>query len=83
LLPEKFLAYKIGSTVFVRWDPPLSGPTPTEYVLQVSGSFSGSLITTGRSLSGVAGPGTYGLSVRAVNACGSSALTPQQDVTIP
>jgi hypothetical protein len=83
LLPEKFLAYKIGSTVFVRWDPPLSGPAPTEYVLQVSGSFSGSLITTGRSLSGVAGPGTYGLSVRAVNACGSSALTPQQDVTIP
>ena len=82
-LPEKFLAYKIGSTIFVRWDPPLSGPAPTEYVLHVSGSFSGSLATTGRSLSGVAGAGTYTLSVRATNACGSSPVTPEQTVTIP
>ena len=82
-MPDKFLAYKIGSTVFVRWDPPLSGPAPTEYVLQISGSFTGSVVTTGRSLSGVAGPGTYGLRVRATNACGSSDLTPQQEVIIP
>ncbi len=28
--PANFLGYRIGSTVFVVWDPPTSGPAPTE-----------------------------------------------------
>jgi hypothetical protein len=81
--PEHFLAYKIGSTIFVVWDPPASGPAPTEYVLDVSGAFVGAFSTGGRRLSGTVGPGTYTLSVRAVNPCGSSPSTAAQSVSIP
>lgn len=83
LMPSEFLAYKIGNTIFVRWDPPPTGPAATEYLLQVSGSFNGSLTTPGRGLSGVVGPGSYGLRVRAQNACGASAFTPEQIVALP
>jgi hypothetical protein len=81
--PEHFLAYRIGNTIFVVWDPPASGPAPTQYVLDVSGAFVGAFPTAGRKLSGTVGPGTYNLSVRAVNACGSSPSTAQQTVSIP
>jgi hypothetical protein len=82
LAPANFLAYKIGTTVYVIWDPPASGPSPTGYLLNVTGSFTGNLPTTGRFHSATVGPGTYNLSVTAVNACGS-ATTPVQIVTIP
>jgi hypothetical protein len=82
-MPENFLAYRIGTTIFVLWDPPESGPAPTQYVVRVTGSFVGSFPTTGRSVSGTVGPGTYGLSVRATNPCGTSPLTPEQAVSIP
>jgi hypothetical protein len=82
-MPENFLAYRIGNTIFVVWDPPESGPAPTQYVINVTGSFAGTFSTVGRSVNGVVGPGTYGLSVGATNPCGSSPLTPEQVVTIP
>jgi hypothetical protein len=82
-LPENFLAYRIGSTLFVIWDPPGSGPAPTQYVINVTGSFVGALSTSGRSANGAVGPGTYGLSVSARNSCGSSPFTPEQTVTVP
>jgi hypothetical protein len=81
--PEHFLAYRIGNTIFVVWDPPASGPAPTEYVLDVSGAFVGAFSTGGRRLSGTVGPGTYNLSVRAVNPCGSSPATAAQAVSVP
>jgi hypothetical protein len=83
LMPTNFLAYKIGSTIFVLWDPAPSGPAPTSYVLDVAGSFVGTFPTAGRILSGSVGPGSYSLSVRATNACGSSPDTPVQVVSIP
>ena len=82
-IPENFLAYRIGNTLFVVWDPPESGPAPTQYLINVTGSFVDTLLTSARSANGVVGPGTYGLSVGARNACGSSPLTPEQIVTIP
>ena len=82
-MPENFLAYRIGNTIFVVWDPPEFGPAPTQYVVNVTGSFVGTFLTSGRSVSGVVGPGTYGLSVGARNPCGSSPLTPEQMVTVP
>jgi hypothetical protein len=82
-MPENFLAYRVGTTIFVLWDPPESGPAPTQYVVRVTGSFTGSFATSGRSISGRVGPGTYGLSVRATNPCGTTPLTPEQVVSIP
>jgi len=81
--PANFLGYRIGNTVFVVWDPPTSGPAPTGYVLNVSGGFNGSFATTGRSMSGTVGAGSYSLNVVATNACGSSVASPVQVVTVP
>jgi hypothetical protein len=81
--PEHFLAYAIGNTIFVVWDPPASGAATTLDVLDVSGAFTGAFATAGRRLSGVVGSGTYNVSVRATNACGSSVPTAVQAITIP
>jgi hypothetical protein len=83
LTPSGFLAYKIGNTIAIVWNPAASGPAATSYVVNVSGSFVGSFPTINRTLSGTAGPGSYSLSVLAANACGSSAATPVQTVSIP
>ena len=83
LAPSNFLAYKVANTLFVVWDPAASGPAPTVYVLHVSGSFVGALATPVRALSGAAGAGSYRFTVVASNACGSSAPTATQTVTIP
>jgi bacillolysin len=83
LTPTNFLTSKVGNTIFVSWDLPASGPAPTIYVLQVSGSFIGSIPTPTRALSGTVGPGVYNISVFAANACGNGVATPVQTVTIP
>ncbi len=82
LAPANFLASKTGTTLSVIWDPPANGPSPTGYMVNVTGSVTGNFPTTARFLTGTVGPGTYVLSVTAVNACGS-ATTPAQSVTIP
>jgi hypothetical protein len=81
--PTNLVAYKVGSTIHVVWDPPASGAAPTSYVLNVTGSFVGSFGTAVRSMSGTVGPGSYGISVAAVNPCGSSPATAVQTVTVP
>jgi large repetitive protein len=83
LTPINFLAYKVGGTIFVIWDPAATGPAPTSYVVNVGGSFFGSIPTAARKLSGAPGAGSYTLSVTAVNACGASAPTASQTVSIP
>jgi hypothetical protein len=81
--PINFLAYKVGGTIFIVWDPAATGAAPTSYVVNVGGSFFGSLPTVARELSGAPGPGSYSLSVTAINACGASAPTATQTVVIP
>lgn len=83
LTPANFLAYRIGNTVHVVWDPAATGPAPTGYVLTVGGTFAGSFGTAGRTLSGTVPPGSYQLSVLATNPCGASAATPVQTVVVP
>lgn len=83
LPPAAFLAYRVGNTLTVLWEPATSGPAPTSFVLNVSGAFSGSFATPGRAVSGAVGPGSYTLSVAAANACGTSAPTPPQTVVVP
>ncbi|MGE0460120.1 MAG: Ig-like domain-containing protein [Vicinamibacterales bacterium] len=81
--PSGFLAYRIGNTIFVIWDPPTSGPAPTSYIVHVTGAFNGSFPTSGRALSSPVVPGTYNLSAAATNVCGTSAATPVQSVVVP
>ncbi len=83
LTPTNFLTNKVGSTIFVSWDVPASGPAPTDYVLLVSGSYNGAIPTSGRALSGTVGPGTYNISVYAANSCGNGPATAVQSVTMP
>jgi subtilisin-like proprotein convertase family protein len=83
LTPINFLAYNVGSTVNVLWDPAATGPAPAGFVLSVSGSFVGNAQTTSRVVSATAPPGAYGLSVVAINDCGVSAATPIQFVAVP
>lgn len=83
LTPTAVFAYRVGHTVFVDWAAAATGPAPTAYRLDVTGTFTGSFTTTARALSGVVGPGTYMLSVVALNACGASAASAPQVVVVP
>jgi hypothetical protein len=83
LPPTNFLAYRIGSTIYVLWDPPAGGPAPTSYTLNVTGAYVGSFPTPGRALSGQVPPGSYKLEAIAQNPCGASAATPPQTVVVP
>ena len=82
-VPTAFAASKNGNTITVSWAPPVTGAAVTGYTLIVTGSFVGSFPTTGRSLAGTVGAGSYTLSVRAENPCGSGAATSTQTVVIP
>jgi hypothetical protein len=80
--PAGFWVERSGSTVTAAWDPPAAGPAPTGYVLYLSGALLGEFPTTGRALSGIVGPGTYQLSARATNPCGSSPATPNYEIVV-
>jgi hypothetical protein len=83
LAPTNLIAYKVGSTIFIVWEPGATGAAPTGYVLNVTGSFVGSFPATARSMSGTVGAGSYTFTVQATNACGASPATTAQTVTIP
>jgi hypothetical protein len=82
-VPTNLQATRTGNLVTVSWDSPASGGAPDAYTLNVTGSFVGSVSTADRSLSGVAGPGSYTLAVASTNPCGTSAATPSQTVVVP
>jgi extracellular elastinolytic metalloproteinase len=82
--PANFLAYRIGATIYILWDPPASGPAPTGYVLNVTSAvFTGDIPLSGRAISALVPPGVYTVTVAATNACGTSVPTASQTVTIP
>jgi hypothetical protein len=76
-------AHQVDRTVHVAWSTAVAGPAPTAYVLIVTGSASSSYITAERAMNGTIGPGTYALTVVAVNACGASAGAPARTVIVP
>jgi Fungalysin metallopeptidase (M36) len=82
-VPAGLWVARSGSTLTATWAPPAAGPAPTGYVLSVGGALLGEFPTTGRVLSGVVGPGTYRLSVKATNPCGSSLASPIYEIVIP
>jgi hypothetical protein len=81
-MPDNFVAYAQGNTIFVMWDLAGGGPAPTGFALSVTGAFTGTFETTSRRMSGQVGPGVYGLSVQATNPCGASLSTPPQTVSV-
>jgi hypothetical protein len=82
-VPVNLLAYRTGGVLSVMWDPPVDGPAPTSYLVNVSGSYQGIIATGARSLSGAVGAGVYRISVSATNPCGTGAATAVQTVIIP
>ncbi len=71
-----------GNRVSVSWTPAAGGAAPTRYDVNVTGAYTGRLPTTARALSGVVGPGTYNVNVRAVNPCGNSSFSAAQTITV-
>lgn len=82
LTPTNLSVTTAGSTVSVAWGLPATGAAPSSYQLVVRGAFNGAFPVLTQSLTSGAPPGTYTLSVVAVNACGQSAPTVGQTITI-
>jgi hypothetical protein len=80
--PSGVLAYRQQAVVTIFWEPPLEGAAPSDYMVNVTGSFAGSFTTPARSLSGTVDPGTYTLTVSSRNACGTSAPSSPQTVVV-
>jgi hypothetical protein len=82
-VPTHLSATRDGSTVLVQWQPPLTGGAAASYILHVTGAYVGSFPTVGLGLSGTVAPGSYIVSVQALNACGAGAATLPLTVTVP
>jgi hypothetical protein len=82
-VPVNALAYRVGSTITVIWDPPPSGEAPTGYLLRVTGSYVGTFPLGDRSISAPVSAGSYTISVASVNACGASPFSSDQTVVVP
>lgn len=81
--PSNFTVVRAGSQLTVNWDPPSGGTAVTSYLLQVTGAVNLSLPMSGRTIGGVVPPGTYHLSVHALNPCGAGPATAAQTVAVP
>jgi hypothetical protein len=81
--PDGFSLTKNGNVLTAAWSPAPTGAAVTSYLLTVTGSFIGTIPTAGRSLSGAVGPGSYTVSVSAVNPCGTSAPATPVTVSVP
>lgn len=77
--PDRFAAEVSGTTVSMRWQPPLTGGWPTGYILEAgSDPVSSDLVRLpvgGLSFTAQAGNGVYFVRARAANACGTSAAS--------
>ena len=82
-VPSNYFATRVGNAVVMSWEPPAGGTPALGYHLAVTGSISGIFPVLGLGFAAPAPPGTYTLSLQAVNACGSSPATAFQTVVIP
>ena len=81
--PTNLEVSRTGSQLSVSWDPPSAGPAASSYILKVTGALSLALPMATRSIAGAVPPGTYHLSVLAVNSCGSGSETATHTVSVP
>ena len=82
-VPSNYFATRVGNAVVLSWDAPAGGTPATSYQLTVTGSYTGVFPLSSRGFASPAPPGSYNLSVRATNACGSGPSTAFQTVVIP
>lgn len=83
--PTNLLATVNGSSLALAWRNTSGGGTPTMMVLDVTGSFNGSLpiaVGGGGRFDGVPS-GTYTLALRAANSSGSSAASNSVTIEVP
>jgi hypothetical protein len=78
-----FVLSNTGPIIRASWELPVSGPAPTSYRAIVTDALNADVPLNARSISGGVSPGSYTVSIAAVNACGSGPATPPQTVTIP
>lgn len=81
-IPDRFTAYAVGPTIFLRWELPADGAAPASFLVRATGAFTGVVPTPNRELSGAVPPGAYTLSVSGVNACGVGPATAPITVTV-
>lgn len=81
--PANLIAERTGSTLTVSWSPPATGAAVTQYRLDVTGAYAGSLPLAVRSLTATVGSGAYTLRIAAENPCGSSAASAPLTVVVP
>jgi hypothetical protein len=72
-----------GTTVWLTWRPPASGPEAESYMVNVSGTFEGSFHTAAPGFGGTVAPGTYVVTVQSVNSCGVSAPSAPITISVP
>ncbi len=82
LPPSNVTATTSGNFASMTWQPPQGGATATSYVVNVTGSFTGQLPTASLGIAGTVAPGTYVVTVQAVNPCGVSAATAPVTITV-
>ena len=84
--PANLLGLAVGSSLQLAWQNTAAGGTPTGLILDVTGSFVGSLslpLTEDFALAGGVPAGTYTMSLRAVNSTGISASSNSVTLTFP
>lgn len=83
--PAVLQASVVGSSVFLAWTPTFAGGPPAGFVLDVGGSLAAAVpLPAVERLSFAGAPsGTFTLSMRAVNAGGSSPSTAAVQITVP
>ncbi len=88
-VPLGLQASSAAGVINVRWNPPLAGAIPINYVVQagsVSGAADRGTFTFPGNVTAVGGavpPGPYFIRVAAANACGTSATSVQVSTTVP
>ena len=81
--PADFLAYHVGNTVRLLWNPATTGTAPTGFLLNVSGAYNLALPLSTRGISAPVPAGSYTFTVATANACGTSPATAPQTVVVP
>jgi hypothetical protein len=81
--PEHLLVFDGGGSLSAIWNPPSTGAAVESYLVTVTGSFVATVDVGRQRVHDVPiAPGSYTLSITAINACGASAPTPPATAVI-